>query len=58
MVKKIFSGVAAKNTSSNVKEIKYTDFFDSNSNIPGIRISLDNSNEIKNGFTLSISVIR
>jgi hypothetical protein len=51
-----FSGLGAKVKSFQVKEVRYTDFSDSTSNMPRVRISLDGGDELINGYTLAISV--
>jgi hypothetical protein len=53
-----FSGLASKSKSSQLDDLKYTEFFDTTSNLPGLRISVDNGDEDLNGYTLTISVIR
>lgn len=53
-----FSNLASKRKSSQLDDLKYTEFYDTTSNSPGLRISLDNGDEDLNGYTLTISVIR
>jgi hypothetical protein len=57
LIKK-FSSLGTKSKSFKLQEIRYIDFFDSTSNMPGLRISLDGGDELINGNTLSISMMR
>ena len=53
-----FSGLASKRKNSQLDNMKYIEFYDTTSSLPGLRVSLDNGDEDMNGYTLAISVIR
>lgn len=52
-----FSKLNVIKKSARIEDVEWTEFSDSTSRLPGLRISIDDGDEITNGYTVTISTM-